>query len=60
MSWDGRFNPREGLFEGTARHYVRYRPGYPDVFFEDLNRRFGLDGTGRLLDLERRGFLALG
>lgn len=41
----------EGLFEGTAWHYARYRPGYPEVFFDDLIRRFGLDGTGRLLDL---------
>lgn len=41
----------EGLFEGTAWHYARYRPGYPDVFFRDLIRRFGLDGTGRILDL---------
>jgi SAM-dependent methyltransferase len=41
----------EGLFAGTAWHYARYRPGYPEVFFDDLIRRFGLDGTGRLLDL---------
>lgn len=40
-----------GLFAGTAWHYARYRPGYPQVFFDDLIRRFGLDGTGRLLDL---------
>jgi SAM-dependent methyltransferase len=39
------------LFAGTAWHYARYRPGYPDVFFDDLIVRFHLDGTGRLLDL---------
>ncbi|MBH0777812.1 class I SAM-dependent methyltransferase [Nocardia bovistercoris] len=38
-------------FAGTAWHYARYRPGYPDVFFTDLVARFHLDGTGRLLDL---------
>ncbi|BBY30463.1 class I SAM-dependent methyltransferase [Mycolicibacterium sediminis] len=40
-----------GLFAGTAWHYARYRPGYPDVFVDDLVARFHLDGTGRLLDL---------
>jgi SAM-dependent methyltransferase len=39
------------LFTGTAWHYARYRPGYPDAFFADLIARFRLDGTGRLLDL---------
>ena len=39
------------LFAGTAWHYARYRPGYPDAFFADLITRFRLDGTGRLLDL---------
>lgn len=41
------------LFTGTARHYARYRPGYPNMFFTDLVARFHLDGTGRLLDLGR-------
>ena len=45
----GRFN--SGLFEGTAWHYARYRPSYPQQFFDDLVARFRLDGTGRLLDL---------
>lgn len=40
-----------GLFEGTAWHYARYRPGYPQEFFDDVVRQFRLDGTGRLLDL---------
>ena len=39
------------LFEGTAWHYARYRPGYPEAFFDDVVARFHLDGTGRLLDL---------
>ncbi|UGT67164.1 class I SAM-dependent methyltransferase [Nocardia gipuzkoensis] len=39
------------LFAGTAWHYARYRPGYPQSFFDDMVRRFQLDGTGRLLDL---------
>lgn len=44
-------NSRDGLFAGTAWHYARYRPGYPRLLFDDLVDRFGLDGTGRLLDL---------
>jgi SAM-dependent methyltransferase len=39
------------LFAGTAWHYARYRPGYPQAFFDDLARQFRLDGTGRLLDV---------
>ena len=39
------------LFAGTAWHYARYRPGYPQALFDDLARQFRLDGTGRLLDL---------
>ncbi|MEV0107701.1 class I SAM-dependent methyltransferase [Nocardia sp. NPDC050799] len=41
----------QGLFAGTAWHYARYRPSYPEALFDDLIRRFGLDGTGRILDL---------
>ncbi|KQY07577.1 methyltransferase type 11 [Mycobacterium sp. Root135] len=41
----------DGLFAGTAWHYARYRPGYPETFFADVVARFRLDGTGRLLDL---------
>ncbi|MET9341523.1 class I SAM-dependent methyltransferase [Nonomuraea sp. NPDC003804] len=40
-----------GLFAGTGAFYARFRPGYPKVFFDDVIRRFGLDGSGRLLDL---------
>jgi len=39
------------LFEGTAWHYARYRPNYPEAFLADLVARFHLDGSGRLLDL---------
>jgi len=41
----------DGLFAGTAWHYARYRPGYPESFFADVVARFRLEGTGRLLDL---------
>jgi len=41
----------DSLFAGTAWYYARYRPGYPQAFFDDLARQFHLDGTGRLLDL---------
>ncbi|TLF77579.1 class I SAM-dependent methyltransferase [Nocardia cyriacigeorgica] len=39
------------LFAGTAWHYARYRPGYPEMFFSDLIASYHLDGSGRLLDL---------
>lgn len=39
------------LFKGTAHFYSRYRPGYPDEMIACVVERFGLDGTGRLLDL---------
>jgi ubiquinone/menaquinone biosynthesis C-methylase UbiE len=39
------------LFRGTAWYYARYRWRYPQPFFDHIVQRFGLDGTGRLLDL---------
>ncbi len=39
------------LFKGTAPYYSRYRPGYPDAMISAVVSRFGLDGTGKLLDL---------
>ncbi len=39
------------LFTGTASYYARYRPGYPEPFFQHLRTKFGLDGTARVLDL---------
>lgn len=38
-------------FRGTAKFYSRYRLPYPQTFFEDMAKKFCLDGTGRLLDL---------
>jgi len=39
------------LFASTAEYYARYRPGYPDAVFDRIRAAFGLDGTGRLLDI---------
>lgn len=39
------------LFKGTGKYYATYRPGYPDQFFQDIVKKFSLDGTGTLLDL---------
>lgn len=39
------------LFAGTASYYARYRPGYPAAVLDRIRAAFGLDGTGRLLDL---------
>jgi SAM-dependent methyltransferase len=38
------------LFAGTADHYRRFRPPYPQEVFDWIVTRHGLDGTGRLLD----------
>jgi len=42
---------RSNLFASTACYYARYRPGYPQSFFDYLVETFRLDGTGTLLDL---------
>ena len=39
------------LYRGTAGYYDRYRRPYPDAMIEDLIRRAGACGRGRLLDL---------
>ena len=39
------------FYEGTAWYYARYRPPYPRALVTVLAEKFGLDGTGRLLDL---------
>ena len=39
------------LFSGTAEDYARYRPAYPHEMLDDLRRRAGVAGDGRLLDL---------
>jgi SAM-dependent methyltransferase len=42
---------RRDLFRGTARYYDRFRAPYPPDLTDDLARRSGADGEGRLLDL---------
>jgi SAM-dependent methyltransferase len=39
------------LYRGTAGYYDRFRRPYPAELIDDLARRTGADGTGRLLDL---------
>lgn len=39
------------LFASTAEQYAVYRPEYDAAALATLRDRFGLDGTGRLLDL---------
>lgn len=38
-------------FVGTAPYYARYRVPYPSALMQDLVRRAGVTGEGRLLDL---------
>lgn len=42
---------RTDLYRGAAGHYDRFRLPYPAALIDDLVRRTGADGTGRLLDL---------
>jgi SAM-dependent methyltransferase len=42
---------RTDLFRGTAGYYDRFRLPYPRVLIDDLVRRAGASGQGRLLDL---------
>jgi len=42
---------RQDLYRGTAASYDRYRLPYPQALVDDLARRAGADGSGRLLDL---------
>ena len=41
----------ERPYDGAAWYYARYRPPYPHTLETLLRETFGLDGTGRLLDL---------
>jgi trans-aconitate methyltransferase len=41
----------ETLFASAAAYYARYRTPYPQALVDDIVSHFGLDGTGRLLDL---------
>jgi SAM-dependent methyltransferase len=38
-------------FASTASYYARYRPGYPVDVLDRIRAAFGLNGSGRLLDL---------
>lgn len=38
-------------YKGAAAYYSRFRPPYPRALVDVLRATFGLDGTGRLLDL---------
>jgi SAM-dependent methyltransferase len=38
-------------YKGAASYYSRFRPPYPPALVNVLGDRFGLDGSGRLLDL---------
>jgi SAM-dependent methyltransferase len=42
---------RRDLYGGTAASYERFRLPYPPELMDDLARRTGADGSGRLLDL---------
>jgi ubiquinone/menaquinone biosynthesis C-methylase UbiE len=42
---------RADLYRGTASFYDRFRLPYPAAMIDDLCRRAGVDGTGRLLDV---------
>jgi SAM-dependent methyltransferase len=46
---DPRF--RSDLYRGTASYYDRFRVPYPQNLIDDLARRSGASGEGRLLDL---------
>ncbi len=41
----------ESVFTGTAAFYARYRPPYPQELIKHLVAHYGLDGSGRMLDL---------
>jgi SAM-dependent methyltransferase len=48
---DGAVRFARDLYQGTAGHYDRYRLSYPAEMLDDLARRAGVSGRGRLLDL---------
>src|ERR1700731_1591226 len=43
--------PYTDLYHGPAWYYSRFRPPYPDALVRVLRDTFGLNGSGRLLDL---------
>jgi SAM-dependent methyltransferase len=51
----------DGVFSGTVDYYVRYRPDFPQAFYDSVVESFGLDGSGTLVDLGTgSGHIALG
>lgn len=48
-AWDWRWD--ETLYAGSADYYARGRMPYPAEVAGTLRREYGLDGTGRLLDV---------
>lgn len=42
---------RSDLYRGTSSYYDRFRLPYPDELLDDLCRRAGVTGGGRMLDL---------
>ncbi len=46
FTWDS-----ENAFQGTARYYARFRPGYPDEVTNLLVKKFALTKASRVLDL---------
>lgn len=41
----------DDAFAGTAQYYAKYRPPYPKQIFDNIVRKFKLNGMGRLLGL---------
>jgi ubiquinone/menaquinone biosynthesis C-methylase UbiE len=44
-------DPVPDLFASTASYYARFRPGYPEPFFQFVIDRLSLDRTARVMDL---------
>lgn len=44
-------NYADDLFSGTAEYYAQYRVPYPQDLIDDLCKRTGVTGDGKLLDL---------
>jgi trans-aconitate methyltransferase len=44
-------NSSKDLFKGAAQYYSAYRPGIPSPVVEYIQKRYGLNGEGILLDM---------